>query len=116
MPVLFRSVPPKDLVERFVVPYGLQNLQDTNWFSKTTLRIAEVELLLPELEPYYMPCKAKELLHTTPLTPARAITILRQILKTQNIDVVAKEQTCGGVKGTWYQLQSKVFSIAIDFS
>jgi hypothetical protein len=115
MPAIFRVAPPLELLEKIVVPYGLQNIRDTSWFTKSTIRLSEIEQLLPELEPYYTPCKAKELLHES-LTFQRAITILRQVLKTQNIDLVAKEQTCGGVKGTWYQIQHKVFTVHIDFT
>jgi hypothetical protein len=114
MPAVFRVPPPKELVEKLVNPYGLQHIHDTSWFTKSTIRLQEIEQLLPELEPYYTPCKAKELLYDS-LTVQRAITILRQVLKAQNIDLIAKEQTCGGVKGTWYQLQHKVFTVHIDF-
>ena len=103
MPQVFRSLPPLDLVERVIQTFGLTHSHDTTWFSKTSLNIQALESLLPELEPYYVPCKAKEFIHS-PLTQARGLTILRHVCKAHAIPLTASERTCAGVKGMWYQL------------
>lgn len=116
MPQVLRKVPPIELVEQLFQACSLVNLQDSKWFSKTSVNLLQVELLLPILEPYYIPCKAKEFLHQK-LTPIRAITILRHLCKAHDIHLTAAERTCAGVKGTWYQLTpTTAQSITIDFS
>lgn len=120
MPKLFREVPPKELVETVIQRVlHLKSLQDSTWFSKSSITLDELEQCLPLLEPYYMPCKAKDFLHTT-LTPARTITIIRQLLTAAKYELIAQEKTCGGVKGMWYQIAApkKLLggAVTIDFS
>lgn len=120
MPKLFREAPPKDLlVIVFQRTLRLKSLEDSTWFSKSSILLDELEACLPLIEPYYMPCRAKEFLHDL-LTPARAIAILRQLLTAAGYQLIAKEKTCGGVKGMWYQLAApKKISggpVTIDFS
>ena len=103
MPKVFRDIPPIEMVEKILESYSIRGLKDTTWFSKTCINLLKLEELIPELEPYYLPCKAKDYLHP-PLTQDRAITILRQILTAHSIKLIALEKTCGGVKGMWYQL------------
>lgn len=57
-----------------------------------------------------MPCKAKEYLYNT-LTPLRAVTILRQVLKTQNIHLVSNERGRGNVKTIWYSIEPQTADI-----
>lgn len=116
MPQVLREIPPLELVEQVFQAFSLLNLQDTNWFSKTSLNMQDFEILLPVLEPYYIPCKAKEFLHPK-LTPIRAITILRHLCKAHSIHLTAAERTCAGVKGTWYQITPTVAQpITIEFN
>jgi hypothetical protein len=115
MPQIFRSRPPLELLEEVVKTFGLTGLQDTNWFSKSALHLQNLEALFPLLEPYYIPCKAKEFLHPT-LTQARGITILKQLCKANSIHITAAERTCAGVKGMWYQITPTVAQpITIQF-
>jgi hypothetical protein len=119
MPKVFRSTPPIDLFERILSCFGLTGLHDTTWFSKATLRMDSFEDLLPELEPYYIPCKALDYIHS-PLTQSRAITILRQLCKVHKVSLETTERTCGRVKGMWYQLGGtsggEGSSVTIDFT
>lgn len=103
MPQIFRAQPPLELLEEICKTFGLSGLQDSTWFSKSSLNLEQLEAVLPELEPYYVPCKAKEFLHPT-LTPARGLTILKQLCKAHTIHITAAERTCAGVKGMWYQI------------
>ncbi len=120
MPKLFRQVPPKELLEDiFFHVLNLRNLEDSTWFSKSSIHLDHLEDFFPQIEPYYLPCKAKEFLHTT-LTPARAITVIRQLLTIAGYELIAQEKTCGGVKGMWYQISApkKLLggAVTIDFS
>lgn len=101
---IFRSHPPKELIEASLQTMHLTGLTDSTWFSKSCINLQALEELLPELEPYYLPCKAKEYLHN-PLTPARGLVIIRQLLDTQKISVTKKERSCINVKEVWYQIQ-----------
>ena len=101
---IFRTPPPKELVEASLKTMHLTGLTDSTWFSKSCINLQALEDILPELEPYYLPCKAKEYLHN-PLTPARGLLIIRQLLDTQQIAVTKKERSCINVKEVWYQIQ-----------
>jgi hypothetical protein len=119
MPQIFRAYPPRELVEEVTRAFGLTGLQDATWFAKSHLNLQQLEALFPELEPYYIPCKAKEFLHPS-LTQARGVTILKQLCKIHDIQITAAERTCAGVKGMWYQItptgSTGATSILIDFT
>lgn len=103
MPLIFREIPPITLVTALLQTIGLTGLEDATWFSKQQIQLAKFEEYLPELEAFYIPCKAVDYLHKT-LTPTRAITILRQVLRTQGAYLQATERSTGGAKTTWYQV------------
>ncbi len=104
MPPLFREAPDLDLVERFLqTAVGLRNLADKASFTRQMIRVHDAEQLLPELEPYYIPCKARELLYD-PLTQNRCLTILRQLVRAHGYELCAKEKSIGGKKELWYSL------------
>jgi len=90
---IFRTLPPKELVEASLKTMHLTGLTDSTWFSKSCINLQALEDILPELEPYYLPCKARGLL------------IIRQLLDTQQIAVTKKERSCINVKEVWYQIQ-----------
>ncbi len=110
MPKLFREIPPIALIEELLLTCGIHSIHDTSWFQKHQIQCEAFEQLLPILEPFYIPCKAREYLYTS-LTQARVITILRQILRVHNVNLVSKEKTCGSEKQLWYQLQKIQSSI-----
>jgi hypothetical protein len=103
MPKVFRENPPVELIEKVLLAFSLHGLHDFSWFSRTSIQMNMFEEVLPLLEPYYIPCKAKEYLYTT-ITTARAITILRQLLKTVDASLVCSEKSRMGVKSIWYQI------------
>lgn len=112
---IFRTNPPQELVEAFLSCAKLHGLQDSTWFTKSCINLPQLEELLPQLEPYYLPCKAKEYVHT-PLTPSRGILILRHILSTCGVRL---ERSTSSVKGDWYQIQKASVlkqEIVMDFS
>ncbi len=115
MPPLFRETPPLELVERCIQTFGLTGLGDATWFSKQQIQLQQLSELLPELEPYYIPCKAEEFLHP-PLTPTRAMTILRHLLRVNNAQLISTEKARGGSKSIWYQMNSKQISPSMIIS
>ena len=101
---LFRTKPPILLVEQFLKCANLEKgIRDRTWFTKSCISLQTFEELLPELEPYYLPCASKEYIHS-PLTSTRAITILRQILLVNSIELRSIEKSMNGVRGFWYQV------------
>ena len=103
MPKIFREFPPVDIVNQILQTLGIHNIHDATWFSKAQIRLQDFEQLLPELEIYYIPCKAQEYLHIS-LTHSRAITIIRQLLKAHGARLNTCQKSCGGEKGNWYQI------------
>ena len=61
---LFRIKPELQFVNEFIKIYGLNDITDTNLFTKQNLvdlnTIDEINNLLPELNKYYLPCKSKQ--------------------------------------------------------
>jgi hypothetical protein len=106
MPAVFREIPPIELVQRFLEGFGIQSLLTSGWFTKDHANIPILEEILPELEAYYTPCKAIQLLHS-PLTPEKSITIVRQLLKAHSIQLQVNEKSRFGEKTTWYHIIPK---------
>jgi hypothetical protein len=103
MPKVFRTSPPTELVERFLLTTGLRGVHDTTSFCKSSIDLEHFEQLLPELEPYYIPCKAKDYIYIV-MTESRAITIIRHLLSSQNIKLDSQEKTTNGDKIIWYRI------------
>ena len=64
-----------------------------------------IKIIIPELEKYYLPCKAKTYL--TKLTNNSALTILRQCIRHYNHVIIGKEKYINGEKIINYYLESK---------
>tara|TARA_Y100000389_G_scaffold205033_1_gene262218 strand:+ start:9789 stop:10193 length:405 start_codon:yes stop_codon:yes gene_type:complete len=105
---LFKSFPPESLCLEVVKAFGLQSFDDTTLFSKKTLEsIGTVErlyILKPQLEEYYIPCKARTYLND--ITCKNAITILRQILRCVDRNIKSKEKYIRAAKHVVYQIMS----------
>ena len=118
MPKVFRENPPTELIADFLRCVNLRSTSDTTAFSKLSVDVKRMEQILPELEPYYLPCKAAEYIHA-PLTPARGIVIIRQLLKSAGIQLQSQERSTNSVKDTWYLIEkTSVLSgpVVMDFN
>lgn len=62
-----------------------------------------LEEWLPLVEPFYLPCKAERYLQGV-MTRSRVITVLRHILKANNITLNVQERMVNGHKTTLYQV------------
>jgi hypothetical protein len=103
MPPIFRKEPPMEIVLKILEAFGLKGVSDVSWFTKPHIRLDVLELVLLDLEPYYMPCKAEIYLYNK-LTAQRAVTILRQVLNARGIHLSTNERSRNGVKTIWYQI------------
>ena len=72
-----------------------QNMVDL----KTVQKVNEI---IPRLQDYYLPCKSKK--HLTRLDEKRCLTILRQLLKQYNYNLLTKEKCIKGEKFNYYQI------------
>jgi len=107
MPPVFREGPPSSLVAELCSTWNLSGIDDSKAFLKESVKLEEFQALLPQLEPYYIPCKARDFLHS-PLTPSRALTILRHCLKTQERLLLSFEKSNHGKRLIWYRIVSKM--------
>jgi len=107
---LFSKIPPKELIIKLLNCFGFTDFNDhrcvcKKYFKK--LKILEnIESILPELQKYYLPCKAKTYLFK--LTNNSAMTILRQCIRPYNYVVIGKEKYINGEKIINYHIESKV--------
>ena len=76
---LFRISPDTDIINSLLKVFGLTSLNDTNFFTKETLKenniIVQLNDMKDILKQYYLPCKAKNYIND--ITDKRCITILR---------------------------------------
>lgn len=105
---LFGRILDEEMLMKILNCYGLRNLDDKHTFKKHDLVLLKtVEKLIalkPELEKYYLPCKAK--LYLENITEKKSITILRQILRLFNFYLFSKEKNIQSRKIIFYTLTS----------
>jgi hypothetical protein len=100
---MFRKAPPLELVDQVLRSLKLGTISEKRWFSKDEIAIDTLEEWLPLVEPFYLPCKAERYLRGD-MTSSRVITILRHLLKANNIDFNVQERMVNGRKTTLYQV------------
>jgi|TARA_B110001469_G_C9644715_1_gene325365 hypothetical protein len=103
---LFRKIPEKSMVIKILNLYGINDIDDSHFFTKKNLiELNTVENLIEQkvlLENYYIPCKFK--IYFNELNLKRCIVILRQLLKVHNYTLLSKEKNIKGVKESIYQV------------
>ena len=116
---LFISTPPIELVNSILNGFGIKKLNTKKEFSyldMDKLNTLEVfHTLEDELRKYYLPCKQKIYFNDIKLlTNKEAITILRQLLKIHDYDLISREKFINGIKYLLYKIitkQDKLFNI-----
>ena len=101
---LFRNEPTRDVVEYVLRSVGLLGFHDLRWFSRDEIKVDNLEIWLPEIESYYLPCKAKRFIHNW--SSHSIITILRHLLHLHGYTLQKEERLYKGVKQMIYQIQS----------
>lgn len=103
---LFRKIPSIEIIIKVVETFGFRSLSDRRCFSRTDLiklnTVKSITELKPELEQYYLPCKARTYLND--LNEKNVVTILRQLIKTQGFTICSREKYCKGDKFIIYNL------------
>jgi hypothetical protein len=114
--MVLRDIPPIDFLVRFFFCFGITSipLHRSQTFVKEDIRLQEVEALLPQLEYYYIPCKASVYLHP-PLTVDRCITIAKHILRPHSMTLIASSITIHGTKKTQYHIHLNTLNTSDTF-
>ena len=108
MPVnqLFRTMPDRSFVISLLNLYGIEDFNDTRYFTRENLETLNTAEELKELEDklrnYYIPCKARTYLEE--ITIPRSIVILRQFLKCHGYTLFSKEKFIKSKKHTIYKI------------
>lgn len=104
---LFRQTPPLELVEQILRGVGFrEGVRDLRCFTVAELALESQEEWLPQLEPYYLPCKARRFFEGRgPLDGPRCVAVLRHILKPLGYDLHVQERMYKDVKHSIYQIQ-----------
>lgn len=116
---LFRKKPTIELVTNILQALRFTGITDKRLFHKNDIDISAFEEWLPELEPFYLPCKAKLFLHD--FTQDKSITVIRHLLRAHGYKLRAYEKVHQGVKHTQYQIEQEIWidlsgSMNVDFS
>jgi len=113
---LFKNYPNEEFVINLLNIYGIKDFSDNHYFTKKDLEelntIDNLNQLKDKLSSYYIPCKAK--LYVNNIDHKRAITILRQFLKTQNYTLSSKEKYIKGIKYNTYTVVSITNNLNIN--
>ena len=103
---LFNRAVPEELAQNVIQCFNLSGFNDRRTFSKydmethgTVRRLLE---LVPELEQYYMPCKARTYLQD--VTPKKCITVLKQVIRLHGMTLMSREKNLQGRKVIFYQV------------
>ena len=117
---LFRKEPPIEVVTQILHHLGFKGFNDLRWFSRDEILLTMMDDWLPELESYYLPCKAKRFLHSW--NENSILTVLRHILHCHDYTLQKDERLYRGAKTMLYQIQpmhSRVdlsgVSLQVDF-
>jgi hypothetical protein len=103
---LFRVLPDKEIINVLLQKFGLSSLEDTNFFTKETLKelntVNKFNGLKEKLHTYYLPCKSRVYLNG--INEKKCITILRQFIKVHNYTLISKERYINRKKLCVYRL------------
>jgi hypothetical protein len=106
MQLFSRKIEGDDLT-KFLSCYGLKDLYDTHIFTKHELNLLstcdKLINMRDILKKYYIPCKAR--LYLEDINESRAITILRQVLRTHKYILVSAERNANHHKQICYYVK-----------
>jgi hypothetical protein len=104
---LFQKKPPLELILKILKSTGINDLNDTtNYFNEIIINsnncISLVKPLEQELKKYYLVCKHK---YISNINFKKLVTILRQLLKTIDYNLIGKTKYFQSKKYTCYYIQ-----------
>lgn len=103
---LFCKRPDNHILDILLDCFKLENIEDSTIFTKKDLSeygtVEKINENRLEFEKYYLPCKGKKYL--SDLNEKKAMTVLKQFVKTFNYYVFSKEKYIDGEKFITYQI------------
>ncbi len=103
---LFTRVVDIDILNNLVRCLGLSDVDDPRTFTRYDLRrvnaVARVTEMVPVLQTFYIPCKAR--LYLTDITEKKVVTIVKQVLRLHGYCILAKEKNVGTRKVIMYRV------------
>ena len=104
---LFKHLPTKEIINKVLLCFNIENLENSKitFCRKDIINFESVKKLnniKSELKEFYLPCKARTYLND--LNEKNIVTILRQILKHYNYNVISKEKYLRGEKFILYTI------------
>lgn len=102
---LFKTQPPKELVEKILEHLGIVGFNENYKFSREDIQKKEFIDKLMEIpfEDYYINCKYQKYFEN--LDEKKCITILRQLLRLYGYKIKSTEKFSNGHKFLLYQLE-----------
>ena len=95
---------PSSEFEAILKVFGVECVGDATQFTRDDLAarniVHEVQHILPMLEKYYIPCKAR--MYLTNLDAQKCITILRQVLRLKGCCLLSQQRMRHGQKRVEY--------------
>ena len=106
---LFCEKPSEDFMNKILMCYDIQNLNDSKEFSKGDLiehnTSDKIIDLIPDLILYYLPCKG--IVYLNEIDEKRCITILSQFIKMFDFKLGRKEKIINKKKTIFYFIINK---------
>lgn len=103
---LFLKKPEKELILEILKLFGINGLDDNNYFTKKKLdelnTVDKIKEYKTKLSIYYIPCKSK--LYLENITTSRTIVILRQLLRQYDYKLISKEKYIDKTKQLLYYI------------
>ena len=91
---LFNMIPDRNFVIELLQLYGIQDFNDTHFFTKDNLfelnTVNNLNNILDKLNEYYIPCKAR--IYLKDINLKRSVVILRQFLRCHNYTLYSKKK------------------------
>jgi hypothetical protein len=103
---LFKKIPSKEMMDKVLLCFEITDLNTKISFCRKDINhfksVEKLNKIKDELKEYYLPCKARTYLND--LNEKNIVTILRQILKNFNYNVISKEKYLRGEKYILYNI------------
>lgn len=107
---LFKKIPTKEYINKILKLFGIVDFDENFYFSKFDIQkkniLNKINEEIPELEKYYLKCKAKKYL--VDLNHKKLITILRQLVRQHKYRIVGFEKYTNGEKYLLYKLEKDI--------
>tara|TARA_B100000963_G_scaffold147614_1_gene128504 strand:+ start:2101 stop:2481 length:381 start_codon:yes stop_codon:yes gene_type:complete len=107
---LFKKIPTKEYINKILKLFGIVDFDENFYFSKFDIQkkniLDKINEEIPELEKYYLKCKAKKYL--VDLNHKKLITILRQLVRQHKYRIVGFEKYTNGEKYLLYKLEKDI--------